>query len=65
MPKLKNCTRCEVEPCFSETASGKCLLLSDTNFKNYPCPFYKTVEEFEAGLKKYGGLILEKGGLKK
>lgn len=42
--------------CFAQTPRRNCTCLENTNFPNYDnvCPFYKTVEQYQEGVKKYG-----------
>lgn len=42
--------------CFARNKdNGECRALTDTHFPD-DCPFYKTVKEYNEGLKKYGDL---------
>lgn len=46
---------CHQENCFAYK-QGRCVLLSTGYGKSErACPFYKTVEEYKEGVKKYGG----------
>lgn len=62
MRKKEELVRCKRRDCFanvrvlSDKEYGLCKILNGS-FK-YECPFFKTKEEFEYGLKKYGGLRL-------
>ena len=35
--------------------SENCNILRDTDFKEHDCPFYKSKEDYDMGLKIYGG----------
>lgn len=50
--------KCERKDCFGNYR-GRCLILNGTF--EYPCPFFKTLEEFNEGIRKYGGIMRGKG----
>lgn len=54
--KYEDCKKPNAEDCFGRcmTNMKKCKILTDTNFKGYECPFYKTTKEFIDGQLKYG-----------
>ena len=35
---------------------AECSILTSTNFKGRSCPFYKSQEQYEEELEKYGGI---------
>ena len=41
--------------CFARTKYGKCDCLNDTDFKGWPCPFYKPESEmpYDRMIEKY------------
>lgn len=49
--------KCEREDCFGNYR-GMCLVLNGKF--DYPCPFFKTLEEYNEGVRKYGGIIKTK-----
>lgn len=46
MPAIKKCVEGRSD-CFAFTTTGTCLCLSETDFKNKECPFYKPVSEMD------------------
>ena len=43
---LRQCGE-QLPDCFARTMDGKCLCLSDTDFKGKECPFYKPMADVD------------------
>lgn len=49
--RFEKCLQHETD-CFAYW-QGECRALTDTDFKDRPCPFFKTNAEYAEGLKRY------------
>lgn len=56
---MRSSVKCKKRDCFGNE-KGTCKVLRE-GFK-YECPFYKTVEEYNRGVLKYGGVMTKYGG---
>ena len=56
LPEGKDPILCKAKHCFAFVSERHCKILKETALgKDGICVFYKTKEEFEEGLRKYGG----------
>ncbi len=71
MPIIKKCPEGRID-CFAINANGECICLTDTDFGNRECPFFKPVSEMDmteycSGLhdlamgRPWGGYMPEEG----
>lgn len=54
---IKKCKVLSIHKCFANKA-GTCSILKDTS--GYPpCPFFKTVEQYQRDYSRYGGILVK------